>query len=178
MAIFKEPINRLIKALGLLLFAPLVWIISNQYRPLYLRGAFISGCILITLLVLVTIEDIRIKIIPDHYLVIGGLIGLLIGIVSNHIDLVNSFVGFIVGGGLIAIASYTTKGAIGMGDAKLMACIGIYLGLGRVLTLIIFAGILSGLVGLVLLFSGKVGIKSRMPFAPFVLMGTIFVLLI
>jgi leader peptidase (prepilin peptidase)/N-methyltransferase len=80
-------------------------------------------------------------------------------------------------GGIVAVISIITKGSIGMGDAKLFACVGIWFGLQTTLGIMLIATMLSGFVGLILLTFKKVNRKTTMPFAPYVFLATIFVMI-
>ena len=82
-----------------------------------------------------------------------------------------AFVGFT----LIFILS---RGALGAGDVKLAAFIGVMLGLDQFLTGL-FAGILvGGLVGLALLLTRRAGLKSTVPYGPSLAAGAILILLV
>jgi leader peptidase (prepilin peptidase)/N-methyltransferase len=86
-------------------------------------------------------------------------------------------VGFtLVGLPLLALA--LTAG-LGMGDVKLGAVMGLYLGPGQALLAVATATMLAGMVHALLLVGRRakwVGPKSDIPFAPFLAMATLFAL--
>lgn len=81
--------------------------------------------------------------------------------------------GLVAGGGFLLLA-VIRPGGMGMGDVKLAAVLGLYLGfLGwRSLVVGLFAGfLLGGVSGLVLIGSGKRSRKDMIPFGPFLALG-------
>ena len=71
-----------------------------------------------------------------------------------------------------------TKGDLGMGDVKLFACVGLYLGLEKVMQAMFYSAILSGIIGIVLIIISVSNKKKIMPFAPFMLVGTLVAILL
>jgi len=98
----------------------------------------------------------------------------------------------LVGGGLVlAIAAAVLipavlylpslpfgAGAFGMGDVKFLAGMGLMLGGDRALSGTIFGLILAGAVLLVLLAARRIGRKSFIPFGPFLILGTLWAVLV
>lgn len=65
--------------------------------------------------------------------------------------------------------------AIGMGDVKLVLVLGLYtgfLGWDTVLAAVVLSFLLGGLVSLMLLLGRRADRRSRIPFGPFLLLGT------
>jgi leader peptidase (prepilin peptidase)/N-methyltransferase len=120
--------------------------------------------------------DIKMKIIPNNLVISGIILGTIMVFLNNHISIISALLGCTICGGLIAIISFITRGSIGMGDAKLFACIGIFLGLHMTLGILIVATILSGLIGLYLLIFKKADRKTLLPFAPYIFAATIFMM--
>ncbi len=86
-------------------------------------------------------------------------------------------VGFLFAGGLFLIAYILSKGAIGGGDVKLIAVMGLYLGYEWILGTLLYSLIASALVGGMLVVCKKRDKQDTIPFAPFLLVGTIGTLL-
>jgi leader peptidase (prepilin peptidase) / N-methyltransferase len=124
-----------------------------------------------SLLVPIVFIDIDHRIIPDE-LSLGGLAaGLLLSFLPGG-DVPGSLAGAAVGGGILFVtaAAYekaTGREGMGGGDIKLIAMIGAFLGWrGALLT--IFAGSLLGVAGgLVAMRKGDEGLKTAIPFGPF-----------
>ena len=81
--------------------------------------------------------------------------------------------GGILGGGVFLVVYILSRGGMGAGDVKLMAVAGAYLGTG-IWDVIIRSLFLAAAWGLILAVGKKAGWKQGIPFAPFVLAGTIW----
>jgi leader peptidase (prepilin peptidase)/N-methyltransferase len=86
--------------------------------------------------------------------------------------------------GLIIAAPFAffwlvSKGTwMGLGDAKLAIGLGWLLGLSRALSGVVVAFWIGAIVGLTLvIFSKKHGMKTQIPFAPYLVLGTILAFL-
>jgi leader peptidase (prepilin peptidase)/N-methyltransferase len=69
-------------------------------------------------------------------------------------------------------------GAFGMGDVKLLAGVGVLAGAGRLLSSVVFALVLSGVVLITLLALKRIGRKTYVPFGPFFIIGALWAVLI
>ena len=100
----------------------------------------------------------------------------LIGWAIGELDLARSVIGFLGYGGVLLIVALVAPRAMGMGDVKLVALIGLVLGglgLGYV-WVAAGAGIFSGGIGAIAaLLAGK-GRKQTMPFGPYLAAGAVF----
>ncbi len=75
---------------------------------------------------------------------------------------------------VLAIAS---RGGMGWGDVKLAGLIGLATGFPMVLVAIVLGAVLGGIVGVVLMAVRKKGMKSRIPFGPFLSVATMVTLI-
>ena len=87
--------------------------------------------------------------------------------------LLSSLLGMLLGGGLFLLAYFISKKGVGMGDVKLFAVTGCYVGGGSIMPLVFFSVLISALFSIVMLILKKINLKEEIPFAPFVLAGTI-----
>ncbi|MBI5577189.1 MAG: prepilin peptidase [Deltaproteobacteria bacterium] len=124
-----------------------------------------------SLLVPITFIDIDHRIIPDE-LSLGGLAaGVLLSFLPGG-DWQGSLLGGVVGGGIlyataVAYEKATGREGMGGGDIKLIAMIGAFLGWKGAL-LAIFSGSLLGTAGgLIAMRKGKDGLKTAIPFGPY-----------
>jgi len=135
------------------------------------RVAF--GCALIVLFV----TDLHHKILPN----VITLPGIVVGFVCSFFlppGWVSSLIGLIVGGGFlfaIAEAYYRFRGqeGLGMGDVKLLAMIGAFLGWKLVLLTLVFASFTGSLAGGLLIASGRGSMKYALPFGTFLAVGAL-----
>jgi leader peptidase (prepilin peptidase)/N-methyltransferase len=126
-------------------------------------------------LVAVTFIDLDHRIIPDS-LSIGGI---AVGFVASFVTPVGwraSLVGIAVGGGLllaVALGYYalTRREGMGLGDAKLLAAIGAFLGWEAVLFTIFVSSVVGSVVGVTLVISRGSGMRLAVPFGPFLAFG-------
>lgn len=148
------------------------------YKKGFSSGEFISYSILIIILAIATVTDVKKMLIPNKLLIIGFLISLVFIFVNSNITILSKVLGGLISGGLVLGLLYLTKGGIGMGDVKMISMVGFYTGLVNIFNILIISTLFSGLAGILLLGFKIKGKKDSLPFAPFVLMGTVFVLLI
>jgi leader peptidase (prepilin peptidase)/N-methyltransferase len=136
--------------------------------------------------VVIAVYDIRHKIIPDTLSLILGILA-FIGLFffqayqfSPHLPSILEF----LSGPLIALPFFlfwlVSSGKwMGLGDAKLIIGLGWLLGLSSALSGIVLAFWVGAVVGLALvIFSRKHGMKSELPFAPYLVLGTLLAFLL
>ncbi len=123
-------------------------------------------------LLVIIVIDIHHQIIPDVISLPGIVIGLFFAFVSPALNWQDSLIGILVGGGIlysIALLYYLWRkvDGMGVGDIKLLAMIGAFLG-WQSLPFVIFTSSVSGLiVGLFAMIKQKKGGQTRIPFGPF-----------
>lgn len=138
--------------------------------------------LLFSLLLVIAVYDIKHKIIPDTLSFSFGLlafIGLFFFNANNFFSFYPHLPSFweLSSGFLIAapfaLFWLVSSGAwMGLGDAKLAIGLGWVLGLAQALSGIVLAFWIGAVIGLSLvIFSGKHGMKSEIPFAPYLVLG-------
>ncbi|MDR0491767.1 MAG: prepilin peptidase [Oscillospiraceae bacterium] len=85
--------------------------------------------------------------------------------------LMDSALGFAIGGGMFLLVYLFSRKGLGGGDVKFMAVAGLYLGLNGVLPAILCGTVLAAIVGLALILMKKIGRKDPIPLAPFLYAG-------
>ncbi len=141
--------------------------------------------ILINALIILAYIDYNKKIIPNKILLamIGLRLGLMITEAFIYKDMIysialSSFFGMAAGGGAFLLAALIMKNSIGMGDVKLVAVIGMYVGIGDLFSCMILSLLISLVTGVILIAAKKITSKDFMPFAPFLALGTILTLIL
>ncbi len=91
---------------------------------------------------------------------------------SAQTYLINAWIGALVGGGLIWLlraAYFYTRGmeGMGLGDVKMMAVVGAFLGWQSAILVIILGSLLGSIVGLALARRSSQGLKTALPFGVF-----------
>jgi leader peptidase (prepilin peptidase)/N-methyltransferase len=124
-----------------------------------------------SLLVPIAFIDIDHRIIPNELSIVGLAAGLLLSFLPGG-DWKGSVIGGLLGGGILygtAFAYEKLTGIEGMGggDVKLIAMIGAFLGWKGALFTIFCGSILGVAGGLLAMRKGKEGLKTAIPFGPY-----------
>lgn len=126
-----------------------------------------------TLLLMAAQVDLHERIIPNE-LVLAGLVGgaaLLLVIPYPEKTWLQAVGGAGLGFGLLLLLALLVKGGMGLGDVKLAAVIGLFLGYPLVGMGLLFAFLAGGFVGGLLLVLRVVGRKEAIPFGPYLALG-------
>jgi leader peptidase (prepilin peptidase)/N-methyltransferase len=125
------------------------------------------------LMVIVTLTDLERRVIPNAVLGVGAAIGIAIVAASDPGSLVERAVGAAGAGGALLCVALAYPRGMGMGDVKLAAVIGLYLGRAVVPAIVIGCGV-GALYGLWLIarYGGEAR-KRTVPFGPFLALGGI-----
>lgn len=120
------------------------------------------------------LSDLRYKLISD-YMQYALLVAIVMQKIIERASLF-SLLGDVVAGiivmlpiGLIYVV--TNERAMGLGDVILASIIGFALGVGRGLMALYIAFLIGAIVGILLIIVQKKGMKSSVPFGPFLLIG-------
>jgi leader peptidase (prepilin peptidase)/N-methyltransferase len=130
--------------------------------------------IFVACLITITFIDLDHWIIPNIITLPGIPLGLAASFFLPQLSATSSLSGMLLGGGsLFAVAwgyrLLTGREGMGLGDVKLLAMIGAFIGWQGVLLTIFSASALGTLAGLV---TGK-GMKMKVPFGPFLSIGAL-----
>ena len=154
-------------------------------NTLIFAGTMAFYATMFSLLLVIAVYDLKHKIIPDTLVwvfVILSFIGIFLfsGYGFNpHIPSIWEFLSGIFIALPFALMWLISKGTwMGLGDAKLSLGLGWLLGLSRVLSGAVVAFWSGAIIGLILIiFSKKHGMKSEIPFAPFLVFGALIAFL-
>lgn len=140
------------------------------YVLVYLKYGFniesILYCILCSVLIVVSMIDLKHKIIPDSLNIIGLIIGIIFIILDKSL-LFYKLIGLGIGLGLFLAIAVVTN-AMGGGDIKLMAVLGLIFGAKGVLFISLFSFVLGAIISIVLLILKIKSRKDEIPFGPFI----------
>lgn len=156
-----------IELLHLICCLPLFWVFHDTYQ-LALHTLLI--CTLITAAAI----DLEHQLIPDECSTIALACALLINLPSKMLE--SSVLGMIIGYGLVYVLRWfylTFRGqeGIGLGDAKIIAALGAWLGLSALTPLLLCAS-LSGILYTVLIKRNR---SKYMAFGPFLILSAMLV---
>lgn len=141
-----------------------------------------SALVLLSMLIVITGIDFDYQLIPDVLSLPGIALGLLFSLAPGQIGWIDSALGVVVGGGVfvaIIAGSVLVLGqpGMGVGDVKLGAMLGAFLGWKLVLLSILLSVLVGGPSAAALLATGRKGRKDPVPFGPFLALGGVLSLL-
>lgn len=154
---------------------PLVEILTAVlFAGLYLKfGLEIKTLIfaaIISILIMIFFIDLEHMIIPDGLNLLIALFGITLNIVyaggNYKAAVLNMLFGLLLGGGLFFILGLI--GAMGGGDIKLMAALGIVFGWKLLIPLMFLSFLLGGIIGIALIVLKIKKIKDMIPFGPYI----------
>lgn len=151
----------------------LTWFLYNRYG---FTNHFLAMELTTWVLVTLSIKDMKYKEVPLDVVILAGLLGTALLYFNPNVLWMDSLIGLIGIGGGLAFVSYITKGSLGMGDALVIGIIGLILGYKMALAVLLYALVLCGISGLVLMVFGKVSRKTKLPMIPFML--SVFLIII
>jgi leader peptidase (prepilin peptidase)/N-methyltransferase len=141
---------------------------------------------LFLLLLVIAVYDLKHKIIPDSMsraFYILAFIGIIFfnnsGYFSLHIPSLLEILSGVFIATPFALLWLVSRGAwIGFGDAKLALGLGFLLGFGKALSAVVISFWAGAIIGILLIiFSRSYKMKSEVPFAPFMVLGSFIVFL-
>ncbi|MGQ9475928.1 MAG: prepilin peptidase [Actinomycetota bacterium] len=144
------------------------------------RAEFIPYLFLVTVLIIVSAIDLRLQIIPNRVMYPAMPLGLAamgaVALARGDVGIfLRGLAGLAIGGLPLALLALLIPRGMGMGDAKLAAFTGIFLGYHQ-LTAFFFAFLTGSLLGLGMIAAGRKGRRSRVPFGPFLAIGSLVAL--
>jgi leader peptidase (prepilin peptidase)/N-methyltransferase len=139
-------------------------------------GKLALGLVFVSMLLAITLTDLERQIIPNKVLAVASLIGLAIVAVSDPASLPERAAAAAGAGGVLFVAALAYPGGMGMGDVKLAAAMGLFLGV-EVVPAMLIALLAGSLVGIVMIARhGSAARKRAIPFGPFLALGGVIAL--
>lgn len=129
-------------------------------------------------LLVIALIDLQYKIIPDRISLPGIVVGFAFSLLpSSPLSWSDSLIGIVAGGGFlllvgVAYEKLTGREGMGMGDVKMLAMIGAWMGWRSLLFIILLSSLAGSLIGGAALVLSRRGVKARIPFGPFLSLGT------
>jgi len=163
----------------------IVFVLIFQVMPHSLVLDFIKIIyywVIFSILIMISVYDIRHKIIPDKPVYTFVLLAVLAPILSNGFSL-QIFSNIIAGLALalpFALLWLFSRGTLmGLGDAKIVLGLGIMFGLSAGLSVVLLAFWIGALFSIILLALSRGGItmKSEIPFGPFLVLSAFIALI-
>jgi leader peptidase (prepilin peptidase)/N-methyltransferase len=137
---------------------------------------FIFYALIYSILIVITIIDLKEMIIPDSLVITILIFSILHKLLnyfinSSPVNLLNSIGGLILAGGFFILIILISKGGMGGGDATLIGSLGFILGIKNIFLTIFLSFILGAIISIFLLITKIKGKKDPIPFGPFIILG-------
>ena len=139
---------------------------------------FASGALLSSACIALAFIDADVQLLPDVITLPGIVIGLVLSFFTRERTPLQALIGTAVGGGGLYLLGWTWSrlrrvDAMGLGDVKMLAMVGAFLGGWGVLLTAFFASVAGSLVGLALIVRKRGSLRTEIPFGVFLAMGAI-----
>ena len=137
------------------------------------------GLVLVAVLVPIALIDLEYRIIPNKITLPAALAAVGIGLATKPSAVPEQLIAGAAAGAFLLVFVLAYPRGMGMGDVKLAAVLGLFL--GRLVGVALLVGVLAGtVVGLAIM--SRVGVaagrKTAVPFGPFLALGGIVALLV
>lgn len=140
---------------------PLVELVSAVF---FVFAPSIAWLVALEIFLVLAVIDLQQLLIPDGLLIILAVLAIVMRIASHPVNLLSA----VAGGGFFLMLWLVSRGKwIGFGDVKLGAVLGLLFGFPGTAVVIYGGIILGGLIGIVLLLSGKANRKTAVPLGTF-----------
>lgn len=165
----------LVELLCGVLFALILWYFGvGLSTPVY--------WVFVALLVCVSFIDFDHQIIPNKISLPGIVVGFVLSFLLPGMPWLDSLLGIVLGGGSLWLVAWiyyllTRAEGMGMGDVKLLAMIGAFLGYQSILPVIFIASLLGSFFGILLMVVTRSGRKLAIPFGPYLSLAAVVTLL-
>jgi leader peptidase (prepilin peptidase)/N-methyltransferase len=144
------------------------------FGPSPLLGArLLFACSMIVLFVI----DLQHRILPNIITVPGIVVGFLFSLFLPP-GWISSLIGIIAGGGVLLLMAemyyrLRKEEGLGMGDVKMLAMIGAFLGWKLMLVTLVLSSFLGSFIGIAMIVLKKGDMKYALPFGTFLAIGAI-----
>jgi leader peptidase (prepilin peptidase)/N-methyltransferase len=116
--------------------------------------------------------------IPNAITIPGMVVGLVGAVTVLPVGVINSVLGFTVGGGILWLLAWLSpyffgKEGMGGGDIKLLAMVGAFLGWKPALLTIMIGSLTGSIIGISLIALRIIKRDDYIPFGPFLVLGAL-----
>lgn len=165
----------------------LVWLLKNEGLPLLIFSILCAFFPVLTDrvdtpaallpffigLIILSWQDIRRGILPDRLQLPLALYGVLLAVLRAGDFPLDALLSSLCGALFLLLLRYATRGGLGLGDVKLAALLGLYLGTTGLILALLLAFVAGAAFGGLLLLTKRKGRKETIPFGPFLSLGAL-----
>jgi leader peptidase (prepilin peptidase)/N-methyltransferase len=161
------------------LVTALVWLLIVWMTPA--GWLLASRLVLATALVVLFMIDLEHQLLPNVITLPGIFVGLAFSVVAPP-GWVDSLLGIVLGGGVlygIAAAYYLLRKeeGMGMGDVKMLAMVGAFLGWRAVLLTLVLSSFAGAVIGVAMMVFQRGTLRYALPFGTFLAVGALIAML-
>ncbi len=147
----------------------------RSHLPWWATGVYL---VLLALLLVLTATDLEQRRLPHLVLDPLILLSVLFVPLNPGVDPLMAVIGAAAAVGFLGALAIVVRGGLALGDLYLVTPIGLMLGWPAIFSALFAAAFLSAGASLALLAAGRVGMRSYIPFGPFLVAGAVLVLLL
>jgi len=139
---------------------------------------FVLGLVLVAFLVPLALIDLEERILPNRLTAPAAVVAIVIGLALDPDGEVERLIAAAAAGGFFFVAALAYSKGMGMGDVKLAAVLGLFL--GSEVAVAVFVALITGvLAGAIIMarLGVATGRKTAVPFGPFLALGGVIALL-
>ena len=158
----------------------LIWVLIAWLTPpgWLLASRLVLGTALIVLFMI----DLEHQLLPNAITLPGIVVGFLFSLVSGP-GPIDALIGILVGGGVLyAIAAgyyfVRKEEGMGMGDVKMLAMVGAFLGWKAVLLTLVLSSFAGAVLGVLIMVWHRGDLRYALPFGTFLALGTLVAMLV
>lgn len=136
-----------------------------------------SRLVFTALLVALAVTDLETFRLPNP-LTLGGLAAGLVFALFTAPGITDAVIGAVLGAGILLLIRWgwlraTGKDAMGLGDVKMLAMIGAFLGWEQVFVVLLLSTLAGAMVGIGLTVAGRGSMSSKLPFGVFLAIAAV-----
>jgi leader peptidase (prepilin peptidase)/N-methyltransferase len=149
-------------------------ITGRSTLPAWATGVYLLALALLVVLVATDLEQRRLPHVLLDPLIVLGVVFVPF---NPAVEPLFALIGGAAALGFLGALALLVRGGLAAGDLYLVAPIGLLLGWPAIFTALFAAGFLAAAASLILLVARRVGMRSYIPFGPFLVAGAVIALL-
>lgn len=152
----------------------LVWLVAGWL--LLPAGSVVLGLAFGAVLLVLAVFDYYYYYLYDNWVLLLAIIAVFTLVVVGR-DIFAALGCALSAGGFMCLLRLFSRGGLGLGDVKLTAVLGLYLGYSDTVLALFIAFFAGGVVATVLLVTGRASRHTRLAFGPFLALGALVTML-
>lgn len=164
---YQYPLVELLTALSF-------WALYSQYQ---LTLQFFIYICLVSTLIVISLIDLKHFIIPNKITYPGIIAAFTLSFFRPQLSYLDALLGILLPSLFLFLLAVISRGGLGMGDVKLIAMLGGFLGLLDGFLALFLGAMIGSVMGIILMVFSNKGLKSKLPFGLFISLGGLLMIL-